>query len=186
MNRPVLPNQPDLPAPASVPTFPAVPTLPAVAVRHNEPMRTDVSANIEIRDITADDAAAAAALSEELGYPVSAPAMRARIEQLIAGSDHGVFVACRDGDVIGWIHVSAVQHLQADPRAEIGGLVVTASARSVGVGARLVSRAEQWAKAHGFDHVVVRSQIMREAAHRFYLREGYERTKTSAVFSKQL
>jgi hypothetical protein len=27
---------------------------------------------------------------------------------------------------------------------------------------------------------------MREAAHRFYLREGYERTKTSAVFTKKL
>jgi len=152
---------------------------------HNERMNA-VTPDIDIRDITPDDAAAAAALSEELGYPVSAPAMRARIEQLIAGSDHGVFVACRDGQVIGWVHVAAVQHLQADPRAEIGGLVVTASARSAGVGARLVRRAEQWAKAHGFDSVVVRSQIMREAAHRFYLREGYERTKTSAVFAKKL
>jgi GNAT superfamily N-acetyltransferase len=149
-------------------------------------MSTDSSPDIEIRDITPGDAAIAAALSGELGYPVSPPEMRARIEQLMAGRDHGVFVACRDGRVIGWIHVSAVQHLQADPRAEIGGLVVTASARSAGVGARLVSQAEQWARAHGFSSVVVRSQIMREAAHRFYLREGYERTKTSAVFAKRL
>jgi hypothetical protein len=34
--------------------------------------------------------------------------------------------------------------------------------------------------------MVVRSQVAREAAHRFYLRHGYERTKTSAVFSKVL
>jgi GNAT superfamily N-acetyltransferase len=154
-------------------------------VCHNEPMDIVMSADIDIRDITPDDAAAAAALSEELGYPVSAQAMRTRIEQLIAGSDHGLFVACRQAQAIGWVHVSAVQHLQADPRAEIGGLVVTASARSAGVGARLLSRAEQWARENGFDSVLVRSQIKREDAHRFYLREGYERTKTSAVFSKR-
>jgi hypothetical protein len=34
--------------------------------------------------------------------------------------------------------------------------------------------------------MVVRSQMAREAAHRFYVREGYRQTKTSAVFSKSL
>jgi hypothetical protein len=34
--------------------------------------------------------------------------------------------------------------------------------------------------------IVVRSRATREAAHRFYLREGYTQTKTSAVFTKSL
>jgi hypothetical protein len=34
--------------------------------------------------------------------------------------------------------------------------------------------------------MLVRSQIKREDAHRFYLREGYVRTKTSVVFTKEL
>ena len=63
---------------------------------------------------------------------------------------------------------------------------MAADVRSTGVGALLVHRAEQWARERGFDAILVRSQIMREAAHRFYLREGYERTKTSAVFTKKL
>jgi hypothetical protein len=34
--------------------------------------------------------------------------------------------------------------------------------------------------------MVVRSQIKRDAAHRFYLREGYEQVKTSHIFAKLL
>jgi len=142
--------------------------------------------DVDIRDMRLDDAGASALLSAELGYPVDTETMRARIERLSAAADHGLFVACQGSRVIAWIHVLAADHLQGDPRAEIGGLVVTAAARSSGVGALLVQRAERWAREHGFDAILVRSQIMREAAHRFYLREGYERTKTSAVFTKTL
>lgn len=141
---------------------------------------------VEIRTIVPDDADAAARLSGELGYPVDAGGMRARIEHVLRLGDHAVFVACRGHDVLGWIHVSAVLHLQSAVRAEIGGLVVAAEVRGQRVGARLVARAEQWAREQGFTSVLVRSQIKREDAHRFYLREGYERTKTSAVFTKQL
>jgi GNAT superfamily N-acetyltransferase len=136
--------------------------------------------------MTPHDAEPAAGLSGELGYPVDCDVMRARIARIAARPDHAVFVACRGPFVVGWIHVAAVEHLQSEPRAEIGGLVVTAEARSSGVGALLVTRAEEWAREHGLGGVIVRSQVMREAAHRFYLREGFERTKTSAVFSKML
>lgn len=139
-----------------------------------------------VRAIEPADAAAAARLSGELGYPVDTSVMRVRIERLLGSRDHSVFVASVSDTVVGWVHVSAVEHMQADPRAEIGGLVVAEGVRSQGVGARLVARAEGWAQEGGFSHIVVRSQIMREAAHRFYLREGYTRTKTSAVFSKTL
>ena len=142
--------------------------------------------SVDIRAIVPGDADAAARLSGELGYPVDATTMRLRIEQLTVSVDHGAFVACQAGDVVGWIHVSSVHHMQSDPRAEIGGLVVAAHARSAGIGAQLVARAEQWAREAGFSSVVVRSQIMRDAAHRFYLREGYARTKTSAVFTKAI
>jgi GNAT superfamily N-acetyltransferase len=95
-------------------------------------------------------------------------------------------VACRDSIVIGWIDVGIVHHLQVEPSGEIGGLVVSHACRSLGIGAKLVWRAEEWVRERGVTRVVVRSNVTREAAHRFYLREGYERTKTSAVFSKTL
>ena len=88
--------------------------------------------------------------------------------------------------VVGWIDVGVTRHLQSEPSAEIGGLVVSSEARNGGIGRRLVAQAEEWALQRGLKRVVVRSQVAREGAHRFYLREGYERTKTSAVFTKKL
>lgn len=132
------------------------------------------------------DAAAAASLSGELGYPVSSEEMKRRIELLARMPDHAVYVACISGALVGWIHVQVSHHLQAEPRAEIGGLVVSSEVRSRGIGRRLVALAEEWALRQGLKGIVVRSRATREAAHRFYLREGYTQTKTSAVFTKTL
>jgi GNAT superfamily N-acetyltransferase len=139
-----------------------------------------------IREIASEDAPAAARLSGELGYPVSSEIMAQRIEFLTRSADDVVFVACLAGSVTGWIHVALTRHLQVDARAEIGGLVVSSEARSRGVGRGLVERAESWALRQNVDSMVVRSRDTREAAHRFYLRQGYARTKTSTVFTKTL
>jgi GNAT superfamily N-acetyltransferase len=140
--------------------------------------------DLQIREITLADASEAASLSGELGYPTSREVMRQRIASL--SRNHVVFVACLSEEVAGWIDVSVTHHLQSEPRCEIGGLVVSSNFRSRGIGRVLVARAEQWARERGLLSVVVRSQIAREGAHNFYLREGYARTKTSAVFTKQL
>ncbi len=148
-----------------------------------------MTAAITIREITAEDAGAAAELSGQLGYPVSTETMKERIEACRAIADHAVFVACRadSGQTVGWIDVSVVHHLQNEPYGEIGGLVVASEFRNGGIGQKLLERAEEWIRNEKrIARVVVRSQISREAAHRFYLREGYTRWKTSAVFSKDL
>jgi GNAT superfamily N-acetyltransferase len=140
-----------------------------------------------LREIALEDAESVARLSGELGYPVSTEEMAARIRAQNTLTDHVIYVACLAGqDVAGWIDVHITRYLQAAPRAEIGGLVVASSSRSRGIGRRLVAQAERWATDHGMTQMVVRSQIARERAHQFYLREGYQRTKTSAVFSKEL
>jgi GNAT superfamily N-acetyltransferase len=143
-------------------------------------------ADLVIREVTPEDAPAVAGLSGELGYPVSADAMKQRIASLLRQPDHAIYVACLSGRVIGWIDIESAHHLAADPRAEIAGLVVSSGARSRGIGARLVAQAEKWAAEHGLAVMLVRSRITRDDAHRFYLSKGYERTKTSAVFSKNL
>ena len=138
------------------------------------------------REISPADAEAAAKLSEELGYPASSAEMKERIETLGRLTDHVIYVACIAGAVVGWIDVGISRHLQSEPRAEIGGLVVSSEVRGRGIGRHLISCAESWARQRGLRGMVVRSQIAREEAHNFYLREGYERTKTSAVFTKTL
>lgn len=108
-------------------------------------------AGLLTREITAGDAVAAAKLSEELGYPVSPAVMEKRIESLSRLPDHVVYVACLAGEVVGWIDVSITTHLQSEPRAEIGGLVVSSTVRSGGVGRRLVACAEDWARQKGLN-----------------------------------
>ncbi len=142
--------------------------------------------NLIAREIRPADAAAAARLSGELGYPASSEEMRRRIDSLARMPDHAIYVACISGEVVGWIHVHVSHHLQSEPRAEIGGLVVSSEARGGGIGRRLVAVAEEWARQQGLKSILVRSRATREDAHRFYVREGYRQTKTSAVFTKSL
>src|SRR5512143_2056559 len=81
-----------------------------------------VSMDLQLREIALADAAVVAELSGELGYPASPEVMQQRIASL--SPDHVVYVACLAGEVAGWIDVSVTHHLQSEPRAEIGGLVV--------------------------------------------------------------
>ena len=95
--------------------------------------------DLHLREITLADATAAASLSGELGYPASPEVMQQRITSL--SPDHVVYVACLEKEVAGWIDVSVTHHLQSEPRAEIGGLVVSSKLRSRGIGRVLVARA---------------------------------------------
>jgi GNAT superfamily N-acetyltransferase len=143
-------------------------------------------ADIRIREITPLDAPQAAILCAELGYPATVDALRHRIEFLMCQPDHVVFVALYLEGVAGWVSVAITHQLCVESRAEITGLVVSSELRGRGIGRLLVERAEQWALSRGLKEMLVRSRVTREDAHRFYLREGYERTKTSAVFTKHL
>lgn len=144
------------------------------------------SHSLLIREITIADAAAAASLSGEFGYPVSPEAMERRIRNLALLRDHVVYVACLSDRIAGWIDVGIVHHLQVETYGEIGGLVVASDVRGNGIGRQLVAKAEQWVSGQGISTMLVRSQIARARAHGFYLQQGYSRTKTSAVFSKML
>lgn len=88
--------------------------------------------------------------------------------------------------VIGWLHVSRQPLLEVEIRAEVNGLVVAEGQRSLGAGARLLATAEDWARKHGCKSMSVRSNVIRERAHKFYERNGYEHYKTQKSFRKPL
>lgn len=143
-------------------------------------------AAVSLRQITPEDAPAAAQLSEELGYPVAIDEMLRRIAHLSIAADRVVFVACVANTVTAWIEVAIVHHLTSGPTGEVSGLVVSHEHRNKGIGRQLMLEAERWVAAGGAGRMVVRSRLTRPDAHRFYLREGYEQIKTSAVFAKTL
>jgi predicted N-acetyltransferase YhbS len=141
---------------------------------------------VAIRRLTVEDAEAAAELSRQLGYPCSVDDLRKRIDERLRSDNSVVLGAVLNGELVGWIDAAIEQHLQSSPCAVIGGLVVREGARGFGIGKRLCLEIEEWAREKKIPVLRVRSQIKREDAHRFYLREGYCKVKTSVVFQKPL
>jgi len=143
-------------------------------------------AAVSIRRVCAEDSEAVAELNGQLGYPGSVEEVRGRLSAIEKVGTQAVFVACLDGEVVGWIDVAIALHLQSTPYALIGGLVVKEGLRGMRIGKRLCVQAEAWAREHGVQVVRVTSRSTREDAHRFYLRDGYTDVKTSRVFEKLL
>jgi GNAT superfamily N-acetyltransferase len=142
---------------------------------------------LKIRRAKHADAARIAELSGQLGYPATATQMRKRLLGIKPALQHAVFVAdSPDDGVIGWVHASRQPLLEVDIRAEVNGLVVAQGQRSLGAGALLLAAAEDWARKHGCKSMSVRSNVIRERAHQFYERHGYEHYKTQKSFRKPL
>ena len=151
---------------------------------------TSTSDKIRVRKARRGDAERIAQLTGELGYPSTPAQIAERLRQLKPVSKHAVFVAeSLDDDrsgVLGWLHVSVSHVLESDIRAEVNGLIVAEGQRSAGAGAKLLEAAERWAAAHGGRAMNVRSNVIRQRAHKFYERNGYEHYKTQKAFRKPL
>jgi GNAT superfamily N-acetyltransferase len=141
----------------------------------------------KIRDARPDDYAQMAELAQQLGYASEASDIAARIAPMQESAEHGVFVAeLAGGTIAGWIGMFVHRSVEAEARAEVSGLVVDAHVRSQGIGQRLLERAEQWAREKGCRAIGLRTNVVRERAHAFYERQGYQHTKTQRSYRKAL
>jgi GNAT superfamily N-acetyltransferase len=148
---------------------------------------TEEKAGLKIRKAKRTDAARIAALSGELGYPATTKQIETRFLRLLPRSKHALLVAEGPGaELVGWIHVSVANLIESDSRAEVNGLIVAEAHRSLGAGAKLLEAAENWARTCGCRTVNLRSNVIRERAHKFYERQGYEHYKTQKAFRKPL
>jgi GNAT superfamily N-acetyltransferase len=140
-----------------------------------------------IRPATVEDASAVAELSGQLGYPVPAAAVAARLARLV-GRDDQVVLAAVDGagQVAGWIHGAEEDLVEAERRCEILGLVVDQRRRRSGIGQRLVAEVEAWAVGRGLREMSVRTNLARLESHPFYQSQGYRRVKTQEVYRKPI
>jgi len=141
---------------------------------------------VRIRPMIAEDSVAVAALCAQLGYPATPDQIAKRFETIEAQRGGIVLIADEGQRRVGWIHVAISPILETDLYAEIAGLVVDETCRSHGVGAALLQAAETWARDAGCLAMRVRSRVVRERAHAFYERNGYDRIKTQHAFEKRL
>jgi N-acetylglutamate synthase-like GNAT family acetyltransferase len=142
---------------------------------------------LTVREAASADAESIADLSTQLGYPSTTEQALVRLRTLPQNGTHAVYVAENEQHaVVGWVHV--YEHLPVchDRVAEVAGLVVDATCRGTGVGKRLMEAAEHWAREKGLSAVFLRSNVIREPAHKFYEKLGYARIKTQHAFRKIL
>jgi GNAT superfamily N-acetyltransferase len=158
-----------------------------VATKQKHISPADNQAAIRIRRARSSDTARIAELCGQLGYPSTPAEIAQRLRKIKPQSQHAVLVAeSLQRKVIGWLHVSVSPLVEVELRAEVNGLVVDNNERSRGTGALLLRAAEQWARSRGCKNMSVRSNVVRERAHQFYLRHGYEHYKTQKAFRKPL
>jgi GNAT superfamily N-acetyltransferase len=143
--------------------------------------------SVEVRAAAKNDADALARLAGELGYPSTPAQVRERLAAVEGQSQHATYIAVdQSGGIVGWIELAEIRSLAHDARAEITGLVVDAAHRGAGVGRLLVQRGEAWARERGLSAIGVRSNVIRDRAHAFYLGLGYAVAKSQKVFRKAL
>ncbi len=140
---------------------------------------------VSIRDAMPADAERIVALALQLGYETPLAHVEAIVHS--PSDDRAILVAVvpRAG-VVGWTVVARVNTLIAIRRAEIHGLIVEDEFRSHRIGEMLVAAAEEWARKQGCATLRLLSNVVRERAHTFYSRLGYDVLKTEYVFQKTL
>lgn len=147
----------------------------------------DESSRITIREARISDAPNLAPLAKQLGYASTPDEVAARLPGIFADPEHIVFVAeQKAGELAGYVDVFLFRTAASNVRAEIAGLVVEEKSRSQNIGRILMARAEDWAREKGCSECGLRSNVIREGAHRFYENLGYRVNKTQKSFRKKL
>ncbi|PSK89292.1 hypothetical protein B0I18_11293 [Taibaiella chishuiensis] len=138
---------------------------------------------IQTRNMQATDAAAVNRLSEQLGYPQTLADTTAYIQSVLDSNDDCAFVALDAANqVCGWIHGFKTRRIESAAFTEIGGLVVDSNNRGQGAGRILVQAVHAWCLEQGIHILKVRSNVIRDGAHRFYLGLGFHEKKEQKVF----
>ena len=138
----------------------------------NEKASNIVIEEVKIRQADESDAELPASLIAELGYPTETLQARERLIDINRAGDI-VLVAAFNSKVVGMIVLHRIGFLHRSPDGRISTLVVFAEYHGFGIGARLVATAENIFREWGCERVEVTSGAKREAAHKFYNREGY-------------
>lgn len=142
--------------------------------------------SLTIRDARREDAGDLAVLAAQLGYPSSAGIIEKRMEKYAGNPDERIIVAELSGRVVAWTSVAVIDHFYTPVYVEVSGFVVDSRCRSQGIGAMLMDKVKEWARAKGVGLVRLRANVLRVDAHRFYGRQGFEKMKEQYMFETKI
>ena len=140
---------------------------------------------VRIRPASPADAEDLTRLCGQLGYPSTTAQVRDRL-RLLADPERTLLVAEAEDDLVGFIDVHVQRVVEADPYAEVGGLVVRAGHRGEGLGSALLAAAADWGRERGLPTMWIRANLAREGAHDFYPAVGCRRVKDQRVYEYPL
>jgi GNAT superfamily N-acetyltransferase len=135
------------------------------------------ASSVTIREATALDADAVAALLGELGYPTSPAQAGQRLQRIAADPSSWVIVAEVESELAG-LGVLQVQNLveRDEPGCKVAGLVVGQRYRRRRIGELLMQALEDEARRRGGKVMGLNTAHRRADAHAFYEALGYEHT----------
>ena len=139
-----------------------------------------------VRAARLSDADSIALLTAQLGYEIAPVDAAARLSRILPRRDHQFLIAEANGTIVGMLHASLSEHIDAETCVLIEGVAVDRECRGRGIGKILLAHAEAWALANGCSLVRLRSTAARTEAHKFYEHLGYVNIKTQYAFAKPL
>lgn len=140
---------------------------------------------ISIRLLQSQDIPQILFLMNELGYSSNEKQLNERISE-IRKRNGEVFIAVNNQHkIIGCVHALIDVRLAEGKIGEIVSLVVKSSERGRGIGSKLLIEAKQWLQKSGCTTIRVRANALREEAHKFYKKHGFEEIKTQKIFQSE-
>jgi len=103
---------------------------------------------------------------------------------VLANPTHFAAVAEEGSRIYGLVHAYERPALERAYEVVLQSLVVDQSVRKTGIGRKLMTAAEAWAKSRGIKQVVLHTRIDRDEARSFYEHIGYNLTATSHLMAK--
>src|SRR5436190_9438985 len=137
---------------------------------------------IQLRKMTMEHVHDVCRLSNQLRYPLSTTQIENNINEITTSENYAAFVALYNLQIVGWIYGFRTLLIESKPFIEIGGLIVDQTFRNSGIGKKLVEKIKDWALEKAINEVRVRSNVIRNEAHKFYLNNGFTEMKQQKVF----
>jgi GNAT superfamily N-acetyltransferase len=125
-----------------------------------------------------------ALLQTEAGYSAISSEIRQRLDAL--PRNDRLLLAVDGEKLLGFAHLRVTSDLINQDTAEVVMIIVRQSHRRRNIGRRLINAAETWARESGHARLLLRTEVVRTAAHAFFVALGYEETSTTLEFIREL
>lgn len=125
-------------------------------------------------------------LSFDLGYQPEISMVRESLRKILQHPDYEVAVIVEDGKVVGWMNLCVRYRIEDNPFLQIIAVVIDPTKRGMGLGKKFLNYAETQAKKKNLKLIGLYSNKTRIETHKFYRAQGFQETKESFFFTKNI